>query len=183
MTGWDRLRLGSIAESILRQALYPLLTVRASTPIPLGKLRLVHALQASGQVVAVTGDGVNDAPAIKRADGSVAMGLKGTDAAREAGDMLADDNFATISSAVREGRGIYNNIKKFVLFMLPTNGGETLVVTAPILSELTLPLTSAQVLWINMVTSSTLGLTLAFEFPESVVMQRPPRNPRKPLLS
>jgi magnesium-transporting ATPase (P-type) len=151
---------------------------------PEHKLRLVHALQATGHVVAMTGDGVNDAPALKRADVGVAMGLKGTDAAREAADMvLADDNFATISSAVREGRGIYDNIKKFVLFMLPTNGGEALVVTAAILFELTLPLTAAQVLWINMVTSSTLGLALAFESPESDVMRRLPRDPQAPLFS
>ena len=110
--------------------------------------------------------------------------MKGTDAAKEAADMvLADDNFATISSAVREGRGIYDSIRKFILFTLPTNGGEALVVTAAIVFELTLPLTPAQVLWINMVTSSTLGLALAFELPESDVMQRPPRDPREPLLS
>ncbi len=151
---------------------------------PAHKLRLVHALQATGQIVAMTGDGVNDAPALKRADVGVAMGLKGTDAAKEVADMvLADDNFATISSAVREGRGIYDSIRKFILFMLPTNGGEALVVTAAILFDLTLPLTAAQVLWINMVTSSTLGLALAFEHPESDVMRRPPRNPREPLLS
>lgn len=151
---------------------------------PEHKLRLVQALQSQGQVVAMTGDGVNDAPALKRADVGVAMGLKGTEAAKEAADMvLADDNFATISNAVREGRGIYDNIRKFVLFMLPTNGGEGLVVVAAILFELMLPLTPAQVLWINMVTSSTLGLALAFEPPEQNVMRRRPRDPREPLLS
>lgn len=151
---------------------------------PAHKLRLVGALQASGQIVAMTGDGVNDAPALKRADVGVAMGLKGTDAAKEVADVvLADDNFATISGAVREGRGIYDSIRKFILFMLPTNGGEALVVTGAILFEWTLPLTAAQVLWINMVTSSTLGLALAFEPPESDVMQRPPRHPQEALLS
>ncbi|GAB3550282.1 cation-transporting P-type ATPase [Noviherbaspirillum agri] len=151
---------------------------------PEHKLRLVEALQAGGHIVAMTGDGVNDAPALKRADVGVAMGLKGTEAAKEAADMvLADDNFATISNAVREGRGIYDNIQKFVLFMLPTNGGEGLVVVAAILFELLLPMTPAQVLWINMVTSSTLGLALAFERPEHDVMRRPPRDPREPLLS
>ena len=151
---------------------------------PAHKLRLVGALQAAGQIVAMTGDGVNDAPALKRADVGVAMGLKGTDAAKEVADVvLADDNFTTISGAVREGRGIYDSIRKFILFMLPTNGGEALVVTAAILFEWTLPLTAAQVLWINMVTSSTLGLALAFETPESDVMKRPPRNPQQPLIS
>lgn len=151
---------------------------------PEHKLRLVQALQASGQIVAMTGDGVNDAPALKRADVGVAMGLKGTEAAKEASDMvLADDNFATIGNAVYVGRGIYDNIRKFVLFMLPTNGGEALVVLAAILFELTLPLTPAQVLWINMVTSSTLGLALAFERPEKDIMHRKPRDPRESLLS
>ncbi len=151
---------------------------------PEHKLRLVQALQAAGHVVAMTGDGVNDAPALKRADIGVAMGLKGTEAAKEAADMvLADDNFATIGNAVREGRGIYDNIRKFVLFMLPTNGGEALVVIAAILFNLALPLTPAQGLWINMATSSTLGLALAFEAPEADVMRRRPRDPRERLLS
>ncbi len=151
---------------------------------PEHKLRLVQALQDDGQVVAMTGDGVNDAPALKRADVGVAMGMKGTEAAKEASDMvLADDNFATIASAVREGRAVYDNLKKFILFMLPTNGGEALVVIAAILFELTLPLTPAQVLWINMVTSSTLGLALAFEPAERGIMGRRPRPPGEALLS
>ncbi len=151
---------------------------------PEHKLRLVQALQDDGQVVAMTGDGVNDAPALKRADVGVAMGMKGTEAAKEAADMvLADDNFATIAIAVREGRAVYDNLKKFILFMLPTNGGEALVVIAAILFELTLPLTPAQVLWINMVTSSTLGLALAFEPAERGIMNRRPRPPREALLS
>jgi len=151
---------------------------------PEHKLRLVQALQGDGQVVAMTGDGVNDAPALKRADVGVAMGMKGTEAAKEAADMvLADDNFATIATAVREGRAVYDNLKKFILFMLPTNGGEALVVIAAILFELALPLTPAQVLWINMVTSSTLGLALAFEPAESGIMNRHPRPPAEALLS
>ena len=151
---------------------------------PEHKLRLVQALQDNGQVVAMTGDGVNDAPALKRADVGVAMGKKGTEAAKEAADVvLADDNFATIAAAVREGRAVYDNLRKFILFMLPTNGGEALVVVAAILFNLTLPLTPAQVLWINMVTSSTLGLALAFEPAESGIMARPPRAPGNGLLS
>jgi magnesium-transporting ATPase (P-type) len=151
---------------------------------PEHKLRLVEAMQAGGQVVAMTGDGVNDAPALKRADVGVAMGAKGTEAAKEAADMvLVDDNFETIGNAVREGRGVYDNIRKFVLFMLPTNGGEALVVVAAILFDLALPLTAAQILWINLATSSTLGLALAFEPAEDDVIRRPPRDPREPLLT
>jgi magnesium-transporting ATPase (P-type) len=151
---------------------------------PEHKLRLVQALQDDGQVVAMTGDGVNDAPALKRADVGVAMGQKGTEAAKEAADMvLANDNFATIAAAVREGRAVYDNIRKFILFMLPTNGGEALVVIAAILFELTLPMTPAQILWINMVTSSTLGLALAFEPAEGGIMRRRPRPPGESLLS
>lgn len=151
---------------------------------PEHKLRLVQALQEHAQVVAMTGDGVNDAPALKRADVGVAMGRKGTDAAKEAADMvLADDNFATIAAAVHEGRAVYDNIRKFILFMLPTNGGEALVVIAAILFQLTLPMTAVQVLWINMVTSCTLGLALAFEPAERGIMLRPPRAPHASLLS
>jgi magnesium-transporting ATPase (P-type) len=151
---------------------------------PEHKLRLVQALQARGDVVAMTGDGVNDAPALKRADIGVAMGRKGTEAAKEAGDIvLADDNFATLAAAVREGRAVYDNIRKSILFMLPTNGGEALVVVAAILFQLTLPLTPVQVLWINMATSATLGLALAFEPPEAGLMERPPRPPGERLLS
>lgn len=151
---------------------------------PEHKLRLVQALQDDGQIVAMTGDGVNDAPALKRANIGIAMGVKGTEAAKESAAMvLADDNFATIVTAVREGRAVYDNLKKFILFMLPTNGGEALIVIAAILFNFTLPLTPAQVLWINMVTSSTLGLALAFEPSEKNIMSRPPRSPSEKLLS
>src|SRR5690554_2290856 len=151
---------------------------------PEQKLRLVRALQEDGQVVAMTGDGVNDAPALKRADVGVAMGLKGTEVAKEASHMvLADDNFATIARAVREGRAVYDNLKKFILFMLPTNGGESLIVLTAILFGLTLPLTPAQVLWINMATAGALGLALAFEPAEPGIMQRRPRPPGEALLS
>lgn len=151
---------------------------------PQHKLRLVQALQADGQVTAMTGDGVNDAPALRRADIGIAMGRKGTEVAKEASDMvLADDNFASIAAAVREGRAVYDNVRMFILFMLPTNGGEALVVIAAILFELTLPLTAAQVLWINLATVSTLGVALAFEPAEGDVMRRPPRPPGEALLS
>jgi magnesium-transporting ATPase (P-type) len=151
---------------------------------PEHKLRLVEALQAAGGVVAMTGDGVNDAPALKRADIGVAMGLKGTDAAKEAAEMvLTDDNFASIANAVEEGRTIYDNIKKALLFILPTNGGEAGLIIVATLLGLTLPITAAQILWVNMVTAVTLALALSFEPAEPDVMARPPRPPREPLLT
>ena len=147
---------------------------------PEHKLRLVQALQANGEITAMTGDGVNDAPALKRADVGLAMGQKGTEAAKEAaGIILADDNFATIACAVREGRRIYDNLKKSILFVLPTNGSQTLVVMAAIFMDMVLPLTSKQILWINMITSVTLCLALTFEPPEKNIMQRKPRNAKE----
>jgi magnesium-transporting ATPase (P-type) len=151
---------------------------------PEHKLRLVQSLQADGQVVAMTGDGVNDAPALKRADVGVAMGMKGTEAAKEAAEMvLADDNFATIAHAVEEGRTVYDDLKKAITFILPTNGGEGLIIVAAVLLGSTLPLTPVQILWVNMVTAVTLALALAFEPAESDVMRRAPRQPSEPILS
>jgi potassium/sodium efflux P-type ATPase len=151
---------------------------------PENKLRLVEALQARGGLVAMTGDGVNDAPALKRADIGVAMGIKGTEAARQAAKIvLADDNFATIVAAVREGRTIHDNISKSIRWTLPTNGGESLVILVALLFGLTLPITAAQILWINMVTTVTLGLTFAFEPSEPDVMRGVPRAAGASLLS
>ncbi|MCW8935618.1 MAG: cation-transporting P-type ATPase [Gammaproteobacteria bacterium] len=151
---------------------------------PEQKLRLVTALQTAGEVVSMTGDGVNDAPALKRADVGVAMGLKGTEVAKESAEMvLADDNFASIAHAVKEGRKVYDNLKKSILFVLPTNGGESLIIIAAIVMGRSLPITPVQILWINMITAVTLALTLAFEPAERNVMQRPPRNPKEPILS
>ena len=151
---------------------------------PEQKLQLVTALQAAGEVVAMTGDGVNDAPALKRADVGIAMGLKGTEVSKEAAEVvLVDDNFASIASAVEEGRTVYDNLKKSIMFVLPTNGGEAFTIIAAIAFGRLLPITAAQILWINMITAVTLALTLAFEPPEHKVMQRPPRNSGEPLLS
>jgi magnesium-transporting ATPase (P-type) len=150
---------------------------------PEHKLRLVKALQATGEVTAMTGDGVNDAPALKRSDVGVAMGIKGTEVAKEAAEMvLADDNFASIAHAVEEGRTVYDNIRKAILFILPTNGAEALILLVAIVLGRTMPITPVQILWINMITAVTLALALAFEPPESDVMRRPPRDPREPIL-
>lgn len=151
---------------------------------PEQKLRLVRALQANGQVVAMTGDGVNDAPALKQADIGVAMGQGGTEVAKEAADMvLTDDNFATIEAAVEEGRGVFDNLTKFIVWTLPTNMGEGLVILAAILAGATLPLLPVQILWINMTTAVLLGLMLAFEPKEPGIMRRPPRDPKTPILN
>jgi len=151
---------------------------------PENKLRLVTALQADGHVVAMTGDGVNDAPALKRADVGVAMGKKGTEVAKETSEMvLADDNFASIAHAVEEGRGIYDNLLKSIIFILPTGGGEALMIVAAIVMGETLPITPVQILWVNMITAVTLSLTLAFEPPERNIMSRMPRKPDTPLLT
>jgi len=150
---------------------------------PEHKLRLVTALQAEGEVVAMTGDGINDAPALKRADVGVAMGIKGTEATKEAADIvLADDNFATIERAVEEGRTIYDNLRKAILFILPTNGAEAFVILAAVVFGFVLPILPVQILWVNMVCAVTLALALAFEPSEPGVMSRPPRSPDAPIL-
>lgn len=151
---------------------------------PEHKLRLVMALQAPGAVVAMTGDGVNDAPALKRADAGIAMGQKGSQAAREASDLvLADDNFASIVEAVRQGRTVYENLKKVITFLLPVNGGESMSLIIAVLFALTLPITPLQILWVNMLSSVALAMALAFEPPEKGVMARPPRPASAPILS
>ncbi len=159
-------------------------TVVFARASPEHKLRLVKAMQARGEVVAMTGDGVNDAPALKRADVGVAMGLKGTEAAKEAAEMvLADDNFASVAAAVEEGRTVYDNLRKSIVYILPTNIGQAAIVLFAVLFGLTMPITPVQILWVNMITAVTLALSLAFERPEADVMSRPPRRAGEPLLS
>jgi Ca2+-transporting ATPase len=151
---------------------------------PEQKLRLVEALQKRDYVVAMTGDGVNDAPALRQADIGVAMGMTGTDVSKESADMvLTDDNFATIEAAVEEGRGIFDNLIKFITWTLPTNGGEGLVILAAVLLGAELPILPLQILWINMTTALLLGLMLAFEPKEAGIMARPPREPNVPILT
>jgi len=151
---------------------------------PEHKLRLVMALQSHGLTVAMTGDGVNDAPALKRADAGIAMGQKGSEAAKEAAELvLADDNFASIAAAVREGRTVYDNIKKVISWTLPTNAGESLTIVIALFLGMALPVTAVQILWINLITAITLGLALAFEPTEENTMHRPPRPRNAPILT
>ncbi|ENO86760.1 putative cation-transporting P-type ATPase [Thauera linaloolentis 47Lol = DSM 12138] len=173
----ERMDDAALAQAVRETEIF----ARAS---PEHKLRLVKALQAGGEVVAMTGDGVNDAPALKRADVGVAMGQKGTEAAKEAAEMvLADDNFASVAAAVEEGRTVYDNLKKAFAYILPTNIGQAGIVFFAVLFGLTMPITPAQILWVNMITAVTLALALAFEKAEPDIMQRRPRDPREPLLT
>lgn len=174
----ERVLTGKDLDGLSAEALQALATevdVFARTS-PEHKLRLVEALQARHGVVAMTGDGVNDAPALKRADVGIAMGVKGSEAAREASSVvLLDDNFASIAAAVREGRTVYANLKKGIAFMLPINGGESISLITALLLGLALPISALQILWVNMVSSVVLAMTLAFEPPEPDVMKKPPR--------
>ncbi|MEL6324119.1 MAG: HAD-IC family P-type ATPase, partial [Pseudomonadota bacterium] len=178
LTGDDLDRLGDV--ELVSAAQNTSVFARTS---PEHKLRLVEALQSQNLIVAMTGDGVNDAPALKRADVGVAMGRTGSEAAKEAAPMvLADDNFASIASAVTEGRRVYDNITKLVRWTLPTGGGEASVVILALLFGLTLPITPVQILWVNLITEMTLGLALALEPLEPRTMDEPPRRRDAPLL-
>ncbi|MEO0457236.1 MAG: cation-transporting P-type ATPase [Cyanobacteria bacterium P01_A01_bin.114] len=151
---------------------------------PTQKLRLVEALQLKGEIIAMTGDGVNDAPALKQADIGTAMGKGGTEVAREAADMLlTDDNFASIEAAVEEGRTVYQNLRKAIAFLLPVNGGESMTILISALLARDLPILSLQVLWLNMINSLTMTVPLAFEPKSNGLMQQPPRHPQEPLIT
>ncbi|MGA1145412.1 MAG: HAD-IC family P-type ATPase [Candidatus Nanopelagicales bacterium] len=173
MTGRD---LATCAEDEAREAIVQTDVFARVTAEQ--KLDIVRALQAAGNVVAMTGDGVNDAPALKQADIGVAMGLDGTEVAKETAEIvLTDDDFATIEGAIEEGRGVFDNLTKFITWTLPTNLGEGLVILAAIVVGTTLPILPVQILWINMTTAVALGLMLAFEPKEPGIMSRPPRPP------
>lgn len=151
---------------------------------PAQKLQLVEALQSKGNVVAMTGDGVNDAPALKQADIGIAMGKGGTEVARESADMLlTDDNFASIEAAVEEGRTVYQNLRKAIAFLLPVNGGESMTILLSVLLSRDLPILSIQILWLNMINSITMTVPLSFEAKSPGIMQSPPRNPNEPLIT
>ena len=179
MTG---IEIETMTDAQLQQAVRDIdVFARAS---PEHKIRLVKALQANSEVVAMTGDGVNDAPALKQADIGIAMGHKGTEAAKQAAAIvLTDDNFASIVNAVEEGRTIYDNLKKTISFLLPINGGESMAIGFAILIGAALPITPLQLLWINMVSSIGLAMVLAFEPAEPGIMDRKPRNRHEALLS
>lgn len=173
----DKLSDAELAHKVVDTDIY----ARTS---PEHKLRLVMALQSLGMTVAMTGDGVNDAPALKRADAGIAMGQKGSEAAKEASELvLADDNFVSITAAVREGRTVYDNIRKVISWTLPTNAGEASTIILALLLGMALPITPVQILWVNMITAVTLGIALAFEPTELKTMRRPPRRRNEPLLS
>jgi magnesium-transporting ATPase (P-type) len=173
----DKLDDAALRAAVLSTAVF----ARTS---PEHKLRLVTALQSQGLTVAMTGDGVNDAPALRRADAGIAMGTKGSEAAKEAAELvLVDDNFASIVAAVREGRTVYDNIKKVIRWTLPTNAGEAATIIVALLFGLALPVTPVQILWINLITAVTLGVALAFEPTEEDTMRRPPRRRDEPLLT
>lgn len=179
ITGND---LDSMDDAALRQAILKC-DIFARTS-PEHKLRLVMALQSHGMTVAMTGDGVNDAPALKRADAGIAMGKKGSEASKEAAELvLADDNFTSIVAAVREGRTVYDNLKKVISWTLPTNAGEAMTIVVALLLGMTLPITPIQILWVNLITAVTLGIALAFEPTEENTMLRPPRPRHEPLLT
>lgn len=179
MTGKELARL---EDSQLREAAERISVFARVAPEQ--KLQLVTALQASGHVVAMTGDGVNDAPALKQADIGVAMGISGTEVTKEASDMvLTDDNFSSIKAAVEEGRNVFDNLLKFITWVLPTNMGQGLVIMVAILLGITLPVLPVQALWLNMTTAVMLGLALAFEPREKGIMERQPRVPDAPILS
>ncbi|KTD18458.1 cation-transporting P-type ATPase [Legionella jordanis] len=179
LTGVD---LDDMSDAILRHVVLDSnIFARAS---PEHKLRLVMALQSNGMTVAMTGDGVNDAPALKRADAGIAMGKKGSEVAKEAAEfILTDDNFASIVAAVREGRTVYDNLKKVISWTLPTNAGEAMTIILALLLGLRLPVTAIQILWVNLITAVTLGIALAFEPTEEGTMHRPPRLRCEPLLT